>query len=357
MKPELDAPPAGFLERLIGGAKKPTGPAVRRNAPSAELQDFKNRYLASLAAARYAKASIQDAHGDVEWLFKFLAQSKIDRIADVTSEVLADYSLWVRNLETNRGGKPSAIHVKHRLMGVKNFFKWLARQFLVLCDPAEDLELPRAKSALPRTILSHAEARKLLDAPDLRSPVGYRDKALLELLYATGIRTRELLDLKVSDFDAKAGTITVRKGKGGKDRIIPLTIVPTTFLNEYVEKIRPRFAKGYAARATGDGTLFLSWTGARLCIARLQDAITRATKAAGLSKRVTPMALRHSIASHLLENGMDVRAIQEFLGHENLTTTQVYTKVTLSGLRKHYNRHHPKEKRHRNWRTLSDGGQ
>jgi integrase/recombinase XerD len=207
------------------------------------------------------------------------------------------------------------------------------------------LEIPKIHRGLPKTILTQEEARRLLDAPDLSSPVGYRDKALLELLYATGVRTKELIRLKVEDVNLKDQTIFIHQGKYRKDRLIPVPVSTAGYLKEYMERVRPRFVKSMYHQGEDKGFLFLSYTGTPLLANKLKDIFKRTTKAAGLDKHITAMTLRHSIASHLLENGMDMRYIQEFLGHERMDSTQVYSKVTLTGLRKHYNKAHPKEKR------------
>lgn len=330
--------------------------AVHINAPSAELQDLKDRHIAWMIATRYAEASVLHGHSSIEWLFKFLGERGITRIADVTAEVLNDYSLWLHERPNvyKQGKSIGARTIHYRLTGVKDFFKWLSQNMIVLDDPAADLELPQFTHTLPQTILTQAEARRLLDAPDLRSPIGYRDKALLELVYATGIRTREIFRLKVSDFDAKARTIFVREGKGGKDRILPLPQLVVGYLVEYVKKVRPRFIANAKA---DDGALFVSWRGKLLGKGDLVHLFRKYGQAAGLGgKHPTPMVLRHSIATHLLENGMDIRYIQEFLGHETLETTQIYAKATLSGLRKHYNKHHPREKRVRSLKDVAPRG-
>jgi integrase/recombinase XerD len=345
--PPQATPPAPAAPRKVTSPahfwRRPA--AVQLNAPSQELQDLKDRYIAWMIATRYAEETMQHAHSAIEWLFKYLGMRGISRVADVTPGVLDGYSLWLHE-------RPKAFHdgkligmrtIFYRLIGVKWFFEWLAQNMLILSDPAENLELPQIKQGLPQVILTQEEARRLLDAPDLRSPVGYRDKALLELVYATGIRTAEMFNLTVADFDAKARTIFVREGKGHKDRILPLPSVVAGYLKEYVEKVRPKFVRN---AKLPDDAMFVSWRGKRLRRTDLCFLFRRCGRAAGLeAKRPTPMILRHSIASHLLENGMDIRYIQEFLGHERLSTTQIYAKVTLSGLRKHYNKHHPKEKR------------
>ena len=297
-------------------------------------------------ATRYSPETIKGAANDLDWFLRYLEGHGIERIADVTEETISDYSLRLRaqrNMK-HEDRKISLSHVSHRLGTLRQFFRWLTEQMIILTNPAEDLELPRLGAWLPQTILTQKEAQRLMDAPDLKSPVGYRDKALLEVLYSTGIRTGELLRLKVSDFDPKNRTLFVSEGKGGKDRVLPLPMIAAGYLKEYVERVRPKFAR---AMKQDKGVLFLNYTGSPLTRCRMLDLFRRTSKAAGIDKRVTAMILRHSIASHLLENGMDIRYIQEFLGHEKLSTTQIYSKVTLVGLRKMYNKSHPKEKRGR----------
>ena len=301
-------------------------------------------------ATRYSEATIKGHGADLAWLLRYLEGKGIGRVADITSETLEDYSLWLRKLRNARheDRKISLAHVLHRLTSTKQFFAWLAKQMIILVDPAENLELPRLPATIPQMILTQKETQRLLDAPDLKSPVGYRDKALLEVIYSTGIRAGELFRLKVQDFDYKNRTLFVHEGKGGKDRILPLPVISAGYLKEYIERVRPGFAK---AMKQDDGTLFINYTGSPLCLNGLCDIFRRTTKAAAIDKRVTAMVLRHSIASHLLENGMDIRYIQEFMGHEKLSTTQGYAKVSLFGLRKMYNRFHPKEHRNRGLAT------
>jgi len=316
-------------------------------APKGELRDCKDRYLVWLVSTGYAETTVEGSHSDLEWLLRYLDMRGVTRVADMTREVLDHYAVWIRERQNHyhEDRRVSQAQVLHRLTTLKSFGRWLAKEMIVLQDPAEDLELPRLPTNMPKVILTQGEIRKVLDAPELRSPIGYRDRALLELLYATGLRTQELLSLRVSDLDFKARTVFVRKGKGDKDRLIVVASEALGYVREYIEKVRPRFAKHMKKR--DDGTLFLNFTGAKVEMNKLCYLIKRHVKAAGIDKHITAMTFRHSIASHLLENGMDMRFIQEFLGHAKMSTTQVYAKVTLSGLRKHYNKHHPREKRFR----------
>lgn len=323
----------------------PTRQGPRAYRGDSELWDHKDRYIEWMKATGYSPITIKAGHADLSWFFRWLEPMGVYRIADVTPDVLEHYSYSLRQLRN--GLPPSAGHIARRLQSLKAFFRWLMKEAVILYDPAEDLELPKQPSELPHTILTQQEARKLLDAPDLRGPVGYRDKALLEVAYASGVRSSELTNLKVGDIDVKRNVVIVRQGKGRKDREVPVPPLTILWAKEYIEKVRPAFAK---RRRIDEGILWLNYTGGVLDKNRLVDVFKHNRRLSGLSKHVTALTLRHSIATHLLENGMDIRYIQELLGHERLSTTQVYSKVTLTGLDKHFRRAHPRE---RDWAKRS----
>lgn len=350
MRPAPKTTPAPVPDApLVGAAPFPMAPnrwKARVPAWPAEFTEQRARYLDALRAERRSPLTIRAAKSDLSGLFKFMTVREVARLADVTPVLLDDYSLWLREVPNARNPekKLAITQISHCLGAVKRFFAWLAKTMHLLADPAEALELPKLPSTLPAGILTQAEMRRFLDAPDLRSPVGYRDKALLELLYATGARTMELLRLKVSDLDFSQRTVLIRDGKGGKDRLVPVPALAMGYAREYVEKVRPRFAR--AMKKGDDGTLFLSYTGYPVTRDRIAaDIFKKTLRAAGIEKRVTPLTIRHTLGSHLLENGMDIRSISEMLGHVRMQTTTIYTKVTLTGLRRHYNKHHPRERR------------
>jgi integrase/recombinase XerD len=314
-------------------------PRTRRG--KGELWAVKDRYLCWMIATNFGDFTIKGHHHELLRFFAYLEGRGIERIADATHEVLQGYAFEIRK---PKNGLPAPLlYVHTRLMILRQFLKWVVGQGLVLTDPAEELELPKLPQRLPHTVLSQKEARRILDAPDLRSPVGYRDRALLELLYGTGIRSRELMRLKIADVDFKNLTIFIRQGKCHKDRITPIPKVAADFVAEYVEKVRPRFAKNI--KGEDDGTLFLNWTGARLDINRLLEIIKRNAKGAGIPKRVTALTFRHSLATALLENGLPLRYIQETLGHQNVASTETYAKCTLTGLRRAFNSAFPTDRR------------
>lgn len=337
--PELAIAPAASPAVSIPPPKLPAHKGPRAYRADNELWDYKDKFIAWMKATGYSPVSVKGAHADLSWLFRWLEPMNVTRVADITGDILEHYSFSLRQLRN--GLPPSPGHVARRLYTVKNFFTWLMKEAVILYDPAEDLELPKVPQDLPHVILDQKETRKFLDAPNLRSPVGYRDKALLETAYGAGLRTAELVGLKVQDIDVARGVVIVRLGKGRKHREVPVPPLTLMWVKEYIQKVRPAFA---ARRRRDDGILWLNYTGGVLDKNRLVDVFRHYRKLAGIDKHVTALTLRHSIASHLLENGMNIRCIQEFMRHEKLSTTEIYAKVTLKGLDKHYRRAHPRER-------------
>lgn len=317
--------------------KRKPGPKTYRG--QGELWDLKDRYQAWMAATGHAEATQKGAHSSLSWFLKFADQMGVKRAADVTPEVLETYAVALR--QPDNGLPPAPRHVNHRIITLQLFFRWLAKEGVILYDAASDLERPRLPQEIPHTILTEDEVFRLLEAPDITTPVGYRDRALLELTYATGMRSLELRRIKTEHIDYKHGMVLVFQGKGRKDRNVPAPAAALAYIREYAEKIRPDFAR---ARPKDDGTLFINYTRAKLTQDRLCGIFKSASQRAGLEKRVTPMTVRHTVATHLLEAGMDSRYIQAFLGHEKLSTTQIYAKVTLTGLKKHFAACHPMER-------------
>lgn len=335
-------------ERPTAAPQVQTHPSQRRKlgtrGPRAyrgwsEFWKYGDRHIHWMKSSGYSEMTIKGAWANLSWFFRWLESKGINRAADVTPEVLEHYSFSLR--ERRNGLEPNANTIASRLYAVRAFFQWLASEAVIIYDPTDDLAIPKRPLELPHVILTQQEARKLMDAPDLRSPVGYRDKAMLELAYASGVRTAEFIALKVPDVDLKTNIVHVKLGKGKKDRDVPVPPLTMRWVREYIEKIRPGFAK---RRPVEDGRLWLNYTGGVVDKNRLCGVFKQYRKLAGLDKHVTMLTLRHSIASHLLENGMEIRYIQEILGHDRLSTTQIYSKVTLTGLDKHFRRTHPRER-------------
>jgi integrase/recombinase XerD len=234
-------------------------------------------------------------------------------------------------------GRPySAGFQVNQLKAVKAFFRFLYRGGYHLSDPAEKLEYPRVEKRLPRTVLTEDEALRILEVPKPKTVIGLRDRAILETLYATGIRASELSNLTPFDVDTEERTLRILLGKGRKDRHVPLTHAAAAAIEAYLTKGRLKLS------CRGARFLFLSRRGGRMNRWALTSLVRRLAKAARVEKRVTCHTFRHSVATHLLRGGADIRHIQALLGHGSLATTERYTRVELSDLKEVVHRAHPR---------------
>jgi integrase/recombinase XerD len=225
------------------------------------------------------------------------------------------------------------------LFSARGFYRFALREGLVARDPTENLRPPKAFRALPR-YLTPAQVEALLAVPDVSSPVGLRDRAILEVMYATGLRASELTGLTSEALDTELGIVRVF-GKGRKERLVPLGREARRWVRRYVSEARPGLTRT-DARGRASLVLFLSRRGGRLSAAGLWGLVRRHAVTAGVETVLTPHVLRHSFATHLLERGADLRALQAMLGHADISTTQIYTHVTRERLRQLYDRFHPR---------------
>ena len=244
----------------------------------------------------------------------------------------ADLAEFLGSLRV-RGLSPRS-QARH-LFSARAFFRFALREGLVERDPLENLRPPKAFPALPR-FLTPAQVEALLGAPDVATPVGLRDRAVLEVMYATGLRASELTGLTLEGLDAQLGVVRVL-GKGGKERLVPLGRQARSWVKRYESEVRGAFTRGRSSPF-----LFLSARGGRLSPTGLWGLVRRHAVTAGVEKTLTPHVLRHSFASHLLERGADLRALQAMLGHADISTTQIYTHVTRERLRQIYDKYHPR---------------
>jgi integrase/recombinase XerD len=240
--------------------------------------------------------------------------------------------------QKKKDGKPYSMgHHENRLIAIKSLFRFLYQRGYVLHDPASSLSFLRRENRIPRVILTPAEARKLLEAAKGKTPRELRDRAILETLYATGIRVSELSKLTPFDVDTEEKTLRILLGKGRKDRKVPLTDAAVEAIEVYLENGRP----GLLHRAESP-YLFLADKGGRLHRAVLSRIVQLYARRAKLKKHVTCHVFRHSVATHLLRGGADIRHIQKLLGHGSLHSTQRYTRVEISDLKRAIARAHPR---------------
>lgn len=229
----------------------------------------------------------------------------------------------------------SARSMARHVSSLRSFFRHLVREGVVAASPVADARAPRIGRPLPK-YLTVSEVFALLDAPDLATPEGIRDRAMLALMYASGLRASELVALALENVDSSAGFLRVL-GKGGKERVVPIAEGALEALKAYVREARPVFL---GARRTS--ALFLSRRGRPITRQTLWNRIARWARVSGIGKRISPHTLRHSFAGHLLSGGADLRAVQAMLGHADIATTQIYTHVTPERLREIHRKHHPR---------------
>ena len=262
--------------------------------------------------------------------FNVFAQKRKLGLEAVTRDHLVDFlaALYRDELDSKS--------VARHLVTLRNFFRFAQSQELISSDPALNLESPKIRRALPG-YLKVEDVDRLLEQPDPKTPYGLRDRAMLEVLYSTGLRVSELVGLRVSDLDAKVGCIRC-VGKGDKERIVPAGRKALGMVEKYLRDARPKLlAKGVSSTA-----LFVNRRGAPLSRVGVWKILSTYGKQAGLRVALTPHMLRHSFATHLLERGADLRSVQLMLGHADISTTQIYTHVVEERLKQIYKAHHPR---------------
>jgi integrase/recombinase XerD len=265
-------------------------------------------------------------------LFGKALHLKEEELQTVTRQQIIDYisSLKRKGL--------AAASIARKLAALKSFYRFLTAEGYLQVNPAEVIEAGTKGLSLPR-VLSTDEVDNLLRQPDLKTLNGYRDRTMLEVLYATGMRVSELMHLKVSGVNLDMQYV-LAFGKGSKERIVPLGKIAATFVKHYLVKIRPLFLENEDSE--DNGIMFLSQGGHEMTRQRFFQIIKGYAKEAGITKPVSPHVLRHSFATHLLDNGADLRSVQEMLGHANIATTQIYTHLTNKRLRAVYEKTHPR---------------
>jgi integrase/recombinase XerD len=296
-------------------------------------------YLEELRRRNYAARTLEEYGYDLGFLRRFLDEKKIVEVQAVTSTVLSDYQRWLFYQPIAGGTVRSVVTQNKMLAPVKGLCRFLTVEGILVRNPSRDLEYGREPRRLPRNILTPREAKRILDTIDTTHVRGYRARTILEVLYATGIRRSELINLRLSHVNLDDELLTVHQGKGGHDRVVPLSAVACRFLETYLKGIRPRLAKS----VTQDH-LFLSSVGKALDKDALNYLVKLHTRKAGLKKHVTCHVWRHTCATHLVQNNANLRHVQEMLGHRSLATTERYLQLTVADLKKAHRKFHPREK-------------
>ncbi len=279
-----------------------------------------------------AKNTLESYERDVTQYIEYIHEQGVVSLHQTAKSHIVNY---LHKLKL-QGRAPATL--SRSMVSIRSFYQFLVRERLLDKDPSLNMETPKLEKRLPK-VLTIAEVENLLEAPQSSSASGMRDKAMLELLYATGIRVTELVSLDVGDVNLGMGFVRCI-GKGSKERIIPLGKIAAQWLDRYVQSMRSKLLK----RSKNETALFINQRGTRLTRQGFWKIMKRYALTASILKEITPHTLRHSFATHLLENGADLRSVQEMLGHADISTTQIYTHVTRARMKEVYDQTHPRAK-------------
>ena len=314
--------------------------------------------LASLAVQHLEWMRVRNYSGQTVHLrekllrvfFQRGTERDIHRPTQVTKPILERYQRALYYHRNEKSGKPLSFRSQHgQLTTLKAYFKWLAQKNHILYNPASEIDLPKIEKRLPRNVLNAQEVERILNLPDTTHPLGVRDRAMLETFYSTGLRRMEVANLCLFDVDMEQGLVMVREGKGKKDRVVPIGERALAWVEKYIREVRPSFAL-----ESSEKHLFLARLGEPLSLSALTMLVKGYINAADIGKKGSCHLFRHTMATLMLENGADIRFIQEMLGHAELTSTQIYTHVSIRKLKEIHDATHPARLKPRAAATLDD---
>lgn len=297
---------------------------------------YARQHLRALEVRNYSPATVRDREKTLRYFLSWAEERAISRPADVTVAVLERYQRFMYYVTDARARRLSFTAQAQRLMALRVFFRWLVRERVIEMSPAELIELPRPEYRLPKDILTSAQVEAILATCDVGAPLGLRDRAIIELLYSSGLRRFEACNLRLWDVDTEEHIVSVRQGKGKRDRIIPMGERAALWIRKYIDEARPQLAM-----EPDSGHLFLTMFRVALVPERVSDIVRAAAKAAGLKRTISAHVFRHTMATMMLDGGADIRFVQAMLGHANLSTTEIYTRVAIRKLKLVHEISHP----------------
>ena len=287
-------------------------------------------YLHYLKVERGLSENTIASYGiDLKLFLEYLRENEIPSFKQVNKEVIVNY------MQAEKNNNKANSSILRSVSSLRKFFQYLAQEKIIEKDPMLLIDTPKKKQHLTQ-VLTKEEVEKLLHSPNTGQVLGLRDRAMLELMYATGLRISEIINLKLEDLHLTMGTLQTL-GKGHKERIVPVGDEAIKWINRYLEEARPKLLKQKRSNY-----LFLNFHGNNLTRQGVWKNLKAEVRKAGIQKNITPHTLRHSFATHILENGADLRIVQELLGHADISTTQIYTHLSNKQLADIYNRAHPR---------------
>ena len=315
-----------------GRAAAPDG--LDRSKPEG-LAALTDAYLLALEVKNYSRRTVATRRYALTRFLRWSQERDLTRPQEITKSILESYQRHLFNYRKKDGRALSTGTQIGRLTAIRQLFKWFYKEGWIDADPAAHLEMPREQRRLPQDTLSEEEVAAILAVPDIADPLGVRDRTMLELLYSTGLRRTELARLELRDLSTERKTLFVRKGKGGKDRVVPVGSQALEWCERYLDRVRPLLQIDLAEQA-----LFLTGYGHGFSPNSLGNLVTKTVRKA-LGRRGSCHLLRHACATHMHERGADIRVIQQLLGHSKLETTQVYTEVAIRLLQEVHAKTHP----------------
>jgi integrase/recombinase XerD len=293
-------------------------------------------HLTALRVRDYSEHTVRNRDMNVRYFLAWCAERGLSEPTEITRPVLERYQRHLFHYR-KRDGEPMTFRSQHaRLVALRSWFRWMTRQNHILHNPASEIELPRLGHRLPKHVLTIPEVEQVLQQPNIHDPIGLRDRAILEVFYSTGMRRTEAIHLKLFDLDLERGTILIRQGKGKKDRFVPIGERAIAWVQKYIREARPKLVV-----EPDNGTLFLSSAGEEISRDHLTLTVRSYVLKAKTGKTGACHLFRHTMATLMLEGGADIRFIQQMLGHAELSTTEIYTHVSIRMLKQVHSTTHP----------------
>ncbi|MBN2381595.1 site-specific tyrosine recombinase XerC [bacterium] len=336
-------PKRGQRRKKATGALDPAG-----------LTGMAEKFFEWMRITNYSEQTVKNRQNYLGYFITWCEERGLRYPAEITKPIIERYQRYLFHYRKKRDNKALTVRSQHaRLVPIRAYFKWLAKNNHILYNPAGEITLPRLEARLPQFVLTASEAEKILSLPDLTDPLGIRDRAILETLYSTGMRRMELINLSMYSLDVERGTIMVRQGKGRKDRMVPIGERAVRWTERYLYDVRPDLIV-----EPDEGFLFLTSHGEYFTPNRLTQLVRNYVNEADIGKKGACHLFRHTMATLMLENGADIRFIQQILGHVSLDTTQMYTHLSIRKLKEVHTLTHPakmKAPQHDElWQELSD---
>jgi integrase/recombinase XerD len=300
------------------------------------ITPYLNEFIDWSEAMNYSDSTTVNRRHAIRWFIRWCDERGLEQPQDITKPILERYKRHLYHYRKSNGKALSFRTQAGRIQGIKAFFKWLTKQNHILYNPASELEPPRIRRQLPRHLLSKDDIELILKQTQYTNEVGTRDRAVIETLYSTGMRRMEISNLKLYDLDVERGTIFIYEGKGKKDRTVPIGERACAWIKKYIDETRSSLVM-----EPDEGYLFISDLGKPFHKNQMGDMVKKYILKAGINKPGSCHLFRHAMATHMLENGADIRYIQAILGHSDLSSTQIYTQVSIKKLKEIHTATHP----------------